>query len=211
MNNIPLDIFLNEYYHCDSGNGNTRIDRQKINCKHWSTDSSGCEIKCALNVLNNPKWTDCLKCEKRERVVDFDKSKFAPKKLSSEQVRIQEPSLLKKVISYGKAEASQFINGKVSDEIYNKRKETCLACDYKLNPVPETEPIGWCKGGCGCKVGNPRAALSQKLYMPTIACPLKKFGPEVGNGFNVVDAFDSLKGAATAINETIKPDTEENK
>lgn len=211
MNNIPLDIFLNEYYHCDSGEGSTRIDRQKVNCKHWSTDSTGCKVNCALNVLENPKWSDCLNCQKREKVKELDKSKLGPKKLTTEQTKIREPSLLKKVISYGKAEASQFVNGKVSEEIYNKRKEICLACDYKLNPVPEAEPIGWCKGGCGCKVGNPRAALSQKLYMPTITCPLKKFGPEVGQGFNISDAVDSIKGAATAINETIKTDTEENK
>lgn len=211
MNKIKTHIFLKEFYDCNSSANPSTVTKQKINCKYWSTTDDGCTAICSLKVLDNPNWIDCAKCEKRECVVDIPQP--VPKLVNSvKKPNIEnKKSFLQKAISYGKAEASQFINGKVSEEIYNKRKEICLGCDYKLNPVPEAEPIGWCKGGCGCKVGNPRAALSQKLYMPTITCPLKKFGPEVGQGFNISDAVDSIKGAATSINETIKSETEENK
>lgn len=211
MNNIPSDIFLNEYYDCNSTIEGYTTSRQKINCTHWSTNESGCDTICSLNVLSNPKWTDCLKCEKREKIKEIDVEKLVPKKVNTLIPKPKPPSLIKKAVSYAKAETSQMFNGKVSEEIYNKRKDICISCDYKVNPLPETEPIGWCKGGCGCKIGNPRAGLSQKLYMPTVTCPLKKFGPETGAGFKVADAIDSVKGIATAINETLKPDTEENK
>lgn len=115
----------------------------------------------------------------------------------------KEPSFSEKAISYGKAEASQMLHGKVSDDIFNKRKELCMACHARVNPKPDEESIGWCKGGCGCTIGNTRAALSQKLYMPNITCPLKKFGPEKGSGFNINSAIDSISGIATSIQQTI--------
>ena len=207
MNNVNLNIFSTEYYSCDSKNNNIIIDKQKINCKHWSVDTIDCNITCSLNIVNNPTLLDCLHCQKREEITELTINSSIPKKINLQE-KIIEPSLFTKVVNYTKAETSQLLNGKVSDEIYNKRKDICISCDYKTNPDPTIESIGWCKGGCGCKLGNPRAALSQKLYMPNLSCPLKKFGSEVGTGFNISDAVDSVKGAATAINETIKPNNE---
>ena len=114
-----------------------------------------------------------------------------------------DPSFSQKATSYSKAEASQIFQGKVSEEVFEKRKALCMECPARVNVKPETESIGWCKGGCGCTIGSTRAALSQKLYMPNISCPLKKFGPEQGSGFNIKDAINSVTGIATAIQETI--------
>lgn len=209
-----IKLFTEEMYTCKTKELPVLFTKQKINCKHWSA-SDDCTVICSLNVINNPNSTDCAKCEKREAINNIIENYPKPKLIASfTQPQNQVPekkSFLEKAVSYGKAEISQFVSGKVSDEIYNKRKEICLSCDYKVNPAPHSEPIGWCKGGCGCKIGNPRASLSQKLYMPSITCPLKKFGPEQGQGFNVGDAIDSVKGAATAVTETLKSDTEENK
>jgi len=201
------NIFLPDRYNC-----NTKNFKKKINCEYWSIDEESCTTKCSLKNIN-PSTADCGLCKERKELVSLTVSPPIPKKLNSTTMipKPKEPSLIQKAVSYAKAETSQMFNGKVSEETYNKRKEICLACDYKVNPLPQTEPIGWCKGGCGCKIGNPRASLSQKLYMPTITCPLKKFGPETGAGFKVADAIDSVKGIATAVNETLKPDTEENK
>ena len=109
-----------------------------------------------------------------------------PKKQNKEKISI------KKIFSYLKAEFSQAFKGKVTKKIFIKRKELCLSCDKlkKLNNSKET--IGWCGGGCGCNVGAPRAALSQKLYMPNISCPLNKFGPEKGSGINLNDFKNSV-------------------
>lgn len=203
-----MNIFSNNFYDCNSpDNPDIIISRQKINCKYWSFDKK-CNTICSLNVINNPSMADCFNCPKREATDEYKeaiKEKTLPKPIKVyKNESIKEPSFLQKAKSYIKAETSQLIQGKVSEEIYNKRKKLCIACHYKLNPKPDEEEIGWCKGGCGCKVGNPRAALSEKLYMPSISCPLKKFGPEQGNGFNVEDAVNSLKGAATAIVNTIE-------
>lgn len=113
------------------------------------------------------------------------------------------PSFSEKVVSYGKAEASQMLHGKVSADIFNKRKELCMTCNARVNPKPEEESIGWCKGGCGCAIGSKRAALSEKLYMPNITCPLKKFGPEKGSGFTIESTIDSISGIVTSIQQTI--------
>jgi hypothetical protein len=201
------NIFLPDRYNC-----NTKNFKKKINCEYWNIDEESCITKCSLKNIN-PSTPDCALCKERKEIVSLTISQPIPKKLNSTTMipKPKEPSLIQKAVSYAKAETSQMFNGKVSEEVYNKRKEICLACDYKVNPLPQTEPIGWCKGGCGCKIGNPRASLSQKLYMPSITCPLKKFGPETGAGFKVADAIDSVKGIATAVNETLKPNTEENK
>ena len=211
MSNIKTNIFLNEYYDCNSPNNPNIISRQKINCKHWSVAEDGCTTICSLKVLDNPSWADCAKCEKRECSVDMPVAKLTPIKITPNAQKPRDPSFFEKALSYSKAEISQFAGGKVSEEVFNKRKELCMSCDYRVNVAQQVEPIGWCKGGCGCKIGNPRSSLSQKLYMPTLSCPLKKFGPEKGEGFNITDALDSVKGVVTAVTETLKTDTEENK
>ena len=95
--------------------------------------------------------------------------------------------------------------GKISQEIFEKRKSICMSCEHRVAKAKDKEDeIGWCKGGCGCSIGNPRAALSEKLYMPTLSCPKKKFGPEKGVGFNVSDALNSIKGLATAVKSNLE-------
>jgi hypothetical protein len=74
-----------------------------------------------------------------------------------------------------------------------------------MNPTPNTEPIGWC-ATCGCSAKNPRASLSNKLWMPNLVCPLKKFAQETGQGFNVDDAVNSVKGAIQSVTSLFKPE-----
>jgi len=189
------DLFLNIFYTCDK-----KTHKQIINCEHWNFKESTCEINCKLKNIN-PSIIDCIKCKERKK---FDatpniKSSVsqvtisAPKKVNSQNVR-----------SYAKAEVSQFTQGKVSEKIFNKRKEHCMSCERRKNPHPEGESIGWCTS-CGCGI-TPRAALSQKLYIPTISCPLNKFGPEKGEGFNAKDAIDSVKGIATSVKSLFEKD-----
>jgi len=201
MNNTNL--FLDERYNC-----NDNVYRKKINCQHWSVNNETCALHCSLKNIN-PTSENCFLCKERTSItIGGNPIPLKPKSVTK-NIPPTTPTFAQKAMSYAKAEMSQMFSGKVSNEVYEKRKAICLSCDYKTNPSPDTESIGWCKGGCGCKVGNPRAALSQKLYMPALKCPLKKFGQEKGEGFNIADAVDSVKGAATAINETLKPNNEE--
>jgi hypothetical protein len=150
-----------------------------------------------LNVFENPEPTQCLKCDKRESIVGIT---------VKQTEQINSPSVAEKTINYTKAEISQMFSGKVSEEIFEKRKEICLSCEFLTNPKPDLDPIGWCKGGCGCVVGNPRAGLSQKLYMPSVSCPKKKWGIEKGEGFKVADTLDSIKGVATSVKNLFEKD-----
>ena len=63
---------------------------------------------------------------------------------------------------------------KVSDEIFNKRKEICLSCP-SLGKLPDSE-LGFCNS-CGCGA-NPRARLDVKLTVAGTECPLNKWGRE---------------------------------
>lgn len=184
------NIQLNQLYSCDK-----KFYKKKINCNHWSYDTNSCVSFCSLKNIN-PSLRDCSNCsdisyiediETTEKIVDQPKGTFGTK-----------------VSSYAKAEVSQFTQGKVSEEIFNKRKDFCMSCERRKNPHPEGESIGWCTN-CGCGI-TPRAALSQKLYIPTISCPLNKFGPEKGEGFNAKDAIDSVKGIATSVKSLFEKD-----
>jgi hypothetical protein len=123
-----------------------------------------------------------------------------------------EKSFLEKTTTYLKAESSQATQGKISKENFEKRKEICLKCEYRANDIvqkngqPLHDTIGWCKGGCGCTVGNPRAALSEKLYMPTLRCPKGKFAEEKGEGFKVEDTIDSVKGIIKSVKNLLGKD-----
>jgi hypothetical protein len=175
------DLFLNDRYDCN----NNRIFKRKINCIHWSQESSGCSVSCSLKNIN-PKELDCYMCKERSKIPNAE----LPQQITIENTK-----------KYIKAETSQMIQGKVSDEVFEKRKQICMSCDKRQNINPETESIGWCNAcGCGWKT---RAALSQKLYIPTISCPLKKFGPELGSGFNLKSAAESISGIVTSIKQTL--------
>jgi hypothetical protein len=121
--------------------------------------------------------------------------------------KVIEPTFTEKAKSYIKAETSQAITGKVSQEVFEKRKAICMSCEHRIEQHKTfKDSIGWCKGGCGCSLGNQRAALSQKLYMPTLSCPKGKFGKEKGEGFNIGDAADSIKGVITSVKNLFEKD-----
>lgn len=176
------------------------IKQQYVDCVYWSVDTDKCETNCSLNILNNPKPQNCASCSKRKShgVKEISESK----EISTPETK--EKSIVEKVTDYAKAETSQMLQGKVSEEVYEKRKSICMSCEFRVSEAKGiTDEIGWCKGGCGCVIGNPRAALSQKLYMPSLKCPKKKFTPEHGIGFNLIDGLDSVKGIVTSIKNNL--------
>lgn len=161
----------------------------EFNCKHWSIDKDQCKTKCDLNLTESPTAFYCIKCPSRTPY---------PEEIKEEKVKA--PKLKEKVTSYIKAETSQITEGKVDESIFQKRKDICLSCEYLKNK-DNKDSIGWCTGGCGCSVGNPRAALSEKLYMPKITCPKGKFGMENGTGFNIKDLKNSITGMASSLKD----------
>lgn len=213
---IPLDdrLLIPKMVHC-TVNGEYV---NNINCQHWSVDHESCNTKCAINHVDRPTLEDCKNCEARKsfkgkKIIEIDDQTKNMKILDVDHVPTEEkkePKFMKKAKNYIKAETSQALQGKVSDEIFEKRKSICMQCEYKVNGIKGVrDSIGWCKGGCGCSMGNPRAALSQKLYMPSLSCPKRKFGPETGQGFNVDDAKDSAKGIVTAIKSLFTKEQED--
>lgn len=191
-------IFLDSFYYCKSTPQIPFVRSfQPINCRSWSTDTTECKTSCALKVYDSPSALECSKCEKREPLVDISIKKTE---------LLESPSFIKKTINYTKAETSQMISGKVSEEVFENRKSICMSCEYRTNPKPDLDPIGWCKGGCGCVVGNPRAGLTQKLYIPSVSCPKGKWKNEKGEGFKVADTLDSIKGVATSVKNLFEKD-----
>lgn len=175
-----------------------------LNCKHWSFDDRSCTVSCKIKETENPDFLFCSNCKKREPYSTEEVPELKKEDLIDHSA---EPSFVQKAKSYVKAEASQAFSGKVSSEVYQKRKETCMSCEYRVNNIKHlTDEIGWCKGGCGCTVGNPRAALSEKLHMPSLICPKNKFGTESGVGFNIKDAKDSVKGFAKSVKNLFEKD-----
>lgn len=182
-------------------------DLSVINCQHWSANVNECTSVCRINAKENPSIADCAACTHRKtfegmKKIVYDESSNEIQILNIDQQEIKEetkpepePSFAKKAKNYIKAETSQLIEGKVSEEIFEKRKAICTSCQFLVKTTKNAkDSIGWCKGGCGCTVGNPRAALSQKLYMPSLSCPKGKFKKEEGKGFNAEDAKDSANG-----------------
>jgi hypothetical protein len=215
-------VTLNQFKICET---NDSVSHIQINCKHWNLENESCKPFCKLKNTN-VNFPTCRGCQERDPIVDPFQNKNdnthpfvkqmreklpqhnAYKVVNEEkQNSEEEKSFTEKAMSYGAAETSQILQGKVSNEVFEKRKKICMSCEFR---VPEAkkikDEIGWCKGGCGCTVGNPRAALSQKLYMPTLSCPKKKFGPEKGEGFNINDAKDSVKGIITSVKNLFEKD-----
>lgn len=212
MNNISLP----QYVVCVNNPTNVTL---KINCVHW-------ELKNDCTPYCNEKKTTvnnriCQTCTIRKPFPTIEtpiinspisdlKNKLPQlnvyKKTENENLpQSNDKSFLEKAKSYSQAEMSQMFSGKVSQEIYDKRKSLCMECPSRSNHTPETETIGWCKS-CGCSATNKRAALSNKLWMPALECPLKKFGKEVGEGFKASDAADSVKGIVTSVKDLFKKD-----
>jgi hypothetical protein len=188
------DLFLKDRYKCPPN-----ISYEKINCEYWSVNEEECKTFCSLKNVS-PQSVNCYVCKERK--------KLNVTELTVEQKSVNENKpFLKNAISYTKTEGSQFLSGKVSPEIFEKRKALCMECPRRMNPTPNTEQIGWC-ATCGCSAKNPRAALSNKLWMPNLICPLKKFAQETGEGFNINDAANSVKGAIQSVTSLFK--SEEN-
>lgn len=190
-----INLYQQTLYDCNDPKSGIIVSRQKINCEHWSNDNITCTNKCSLNVVNNPTAQDCNKCAQRKLVPEVKveiTNNNKPVEIKYPEP-IGTPSFTKKAMSYTTVEGSQFFEGRVSRRIFKKRKSICMTCPRRMNPTPDKEDIGWCTT-CSCGTKNPRAALSNKLWMPKAYCPLKKFGPEKGGGFNVKDAINSVKG-----------------
>jgi|GEM_PF-2181879 len=222
------EISLPQYVQCKT---DTTKFIPKLNCSYWSYDKNGdCKAHCELKNIG-VSFPVCFRCtdrkpiqERRDVPENFANPAQQMKAMLPQynyyskenletlttQDKSKDTSFMEKAKSYAKAEGSQLLNGKVSEEVYNKRKEICLACPQKSNHVPEKEPIGWCLS-CGCSSKNERAALSNKLWMPSLECPLKKFGKEDGRGFNANDAVNSVKGAVQAIGSLFKKDESDGK
>ena len=101
-----------------------------------------------------------------------------------------------KVVKYLNFEYSNIKEGKVSDEIFNKRKEICLSCP-SLVKLPDSE-LGFCKS-CGCGA-NPRARLAVKLTVAGTDCPLKKWGKEKAS---VRNTFENIRESFLGICVTV--------
>jgi hypothetical protein len=162
-------------------------DLSVINCQHWSANVNECTSVCRINAKENPSIADCAACTHRKTFEGMKKIVYDESSNEIQILNIDQQEI--------KAETSQLIEGKVSEEIFEKRKAICISCQFLVKTAKNAkDSIGWCKGGCGCTVGNPRAALSQKLYMPSLSCPKGKFKKEEGKGFNAEDAKDSANG-----------------
>jgi len=83
------------------------------------------------------------------------------------------PVTLMDAASWLKAEASLVIHGPVSSEVFEARKSQCMACPERATDTDPPDEIGFCKA-CGCGT-RARAALTVKLTMPAVSCPLKKW------------------------------------
>lgn len=211
-----INISLPQYSVCET---NPSIVTLKVDCVHWEMKSD-CSFYCNEKKINvNNKI--CKSCDirkpfpKAEPVFNNSPVSDLQNKLpqfnvykapdQNTQQMLSEQSFLEKAKAYSRAEMSQMFTGKVSQEMYDKRKALCMDCPSRSNHTPETEEIGWCKS-CGCSATNKRAALSNKLWMPALECPLKKFGKEVGEGFKTTDAANSVKGIVTSVKDLFKKD-----
>jgi hypothetical protein len=142
-----------------------------------------------------------MKCNSRQSYSDdiLNKDKETNQFTHLTVNKTNSPFTLDKAQKYISAETSQFIQGKVDDEIYNLRKSKCMDCQFRVNNISTvSDEIGWCTG-CGCGIGSERTKLSIKLRMPSLFCPKGKFGAAMGSGFKIADAKDSIKGVVSMI------------
>tara|TARA_R110000868_G_scaffold74242_1_gene214655 strand:+ start:3881 stop:4555 length:675 start_codon:yes stop_codon:yes gene_type:complete len=208
------NISLKQIVYCDT---NKSRAFHRINCTHWVVENGGkCAPYCTLK-LKNVSFNDCSSCDVRIPLVENVQPNIQSNVIKDMQSLIpqnnlytavptptnNDQSFLSKAAQYSKVEGSQLLTGKVSSEVFEKRKALCMGCPRRNNFKPDSESIGWCSS-CGCSAKNPRAALSHKLWMPDLECPLKKFPKEVGEGFNATDALDSVKGIIQSVGDLFK-------
>jgi hypothetical protein len=198
VNNMN-NIFRQKKYKCDTND----FSMQQINCTAWDIDTKTCKTNCSLGLFDSPTKQNCIKCEKRtsysKDVLEEDK-KFVNLTVNNVKPEVN----AKNIKSYLTAEMSQFLQGKVDDDIYNERKEKCMSCPSRINNVSNSsDEIGWCTS-CGCGIGSDRTKLSVKLRMPSLFCPLGKFSSAMGKGFKITDAIDSVKGTFKVVKKVIE-------
>ena len=135
------------------------------------------------------------------------------KKLENKRKNIQthQPSVsfFKKAKLYFIAELYNIINGQVMKEIFEKRKSECLKCEGRTEIMEgKTDPggIGFCSL-CGCGASK-RAALSVKLSIGGITCPLNKWEPVQGTEWSLKNVYITIFGIFSScfyyINQKIK-------
>ena len=191
------DIFRQKHYQC----GTSSIYKEEVNCIHWKVNNENCNHSCNINLFPSPTVHDCISCEKRvsysQDILDND---VKTSKFTQVTVNNATPSItVDKAKQYISAETSQFLQGKVDDEIYNERKSKCMECPFRVNNIANAvDEIGWCTG-CGCGVGGERTKLSVKLRMPALFCPKGRFSAAMGSGFKISDAKDSIFGIVSMI------------
>lgn len=200
------NISLQQYVMCESDPTYVYLP---VDCIHWSMNKN-CSAYCSekkKNVLERECRACIIRAPHKKPETPLNNSPMADLKNNLPQFNHylveeekNEKSFLEKAKSYSKAETSQIFQGKVSEEVFEKRKALCMACPSRINKDPDNEPIGWCRS-CGCSTTNKRASLSNKLWMPFLECPLKKFGKEQGEGFKANDAIDSVKGIMTSVKD----------
>tara|TARA_R110000868_G_scaffold130386_1_gene340018 strand:- start:86 stop:760 length:675 start_codon:yes stop_codon:yes gene_type:complete len=208
------NISLKQIVYCETNKSRAYY---KINCTQWVVENDGkCAPYCNLKS-KNVSANDCSKCDVRIPLLELEQPPIKSNVIKDMQSLIPQKNLytavptptnidqsfLSKAAQYSKIEGSQLLTGKVSEEIFEKRKALCMVCPRRNNFKPDSESIGWCSS-CGCSAKNPRAALSHKLWMPDLVCPLNKFPKEVGEGFNTADALDSVKGIIQSVGDLFK-------
>jgi hypothetical protein len=203
------NISLPQYVVCKTDPSFVKV---KINCVFWDMQDN-CSAYCS-EKKKNVSELDCKRCDIRKPYVGVDNQQNTSPAADLQNLpqfnhyvvenSDNETTFLDKAKSYSKAEISQMFKGKVSQEIFEKRKSLCMACPSRVNN-DQSEAIGWCKS-CGCSTTNKRASLSNKLWMPSLECPLKKFGKEIGEGFKASDAADSVKGIITSVKDLFLKD-----
>jgi hypothetical protein len=208
------NISLKQIVYCET---NKSKAFHRINCTQWVVENAGkCAPYCTLKS-KHVLASDWSKCDVRTPLVETVQQNIKSNVIKDMQSLIPQQNLytavpvpsnvdqsfLSKAAQYSKIEGSQLLTGKVSEEVFEKRKALCMSCPRRNNFKPDSESIGWCSS-CGCSAKNPRAALSHKLWMPDLECPLKKFPKEVGEGFNATDALDSVKGIIQSVGDLFK-------
>ena len=208
------NISLKQIVYCET---NKSKAYHRINCTQWVVENAGkCAPYCTLKS-KHVLASDCSKCDVRTPLVETVQQTIKSNVINDMQSLIPQQNLytavpvpskvdqsfLSKAAQYSKIEGSQLLTGKVSETVFEKRKALCMSCPRRNNFKPDSESIGWCSS-CGCSAKNPRAALSHKLWMPDLECPLNKFPKEVGEGFNTADALDSVKGIIQSVGDLFK-------
>lgn len=170
-------------------------NRLVIECDHWSpctVKSGGC---CAAGHYGGrPSLGVCGQCP--HRVVGGEQP---------QGTTVTYGATTAKAVQYLKAEANHALNGPAPAEVVEARKAACRSCEHRVDSLEDnTDPggIGFCtKCGCG---GSRRAALSVKLTMASVSCPVGKFQPVTGVGGTVESVMQALKGLAMSVVDRTK-------